>query len=453
MRVLIVVERGRTRRWMVRLAERLVALGGDVRVEAVEPTEPVVAGVDSLIELERLLKRRLRQSGADRIEADDVAPVADADFRPDTVIDLTARPRVRADARVLAATYDGVAGEAALLVALLEAATPIVEIVDVADGAVLERGLASLETASGFTDRIACVAARVVTLAVARIGADAAGYRRGSPPTIDRVARGGRRALPTLALRMVAASVTRAIYRLCCHTAHWRVGWRHVDGPGIAETGNFSGPAFRVLPDAGHRFFADPFPVTWEGRTFLFAEDLDHRVGRGIIAAVPFDETGPSGPPVDVLCEPWHLSYPFVFAHDGALWMIPESCNAHDVALYRCRRFPDRWERAATLIDGPSLSDATVFEENGRWWMFASLHDGDGGWSDLLTIHSAPSLFGPWSPHPGNPVMVDRTATRPAGAVWRRDGRLFRPVQDCTDGYGGALALVEITRLDEEGYE
>jgi hypothetical protein len=34
-----------------------------------------------------------------------------------------------------------------------------------------------------------------------------------------------------------------------------------------------------------------------------------------------------------------------------------------------------------------------------------------------------------------------------------RDGRLWRPVQDCTHGYGAAMALVEIIELSPTRFE
>lgn len=452
MKVLLVVETGRTRRWMVRLAARLTAIGTDVRVTAVAAPAPLERGIELLLDLERLLKHRLRPSGADQVPSSDIAPPAASDFAADVVIDLTGRPRARSDALVLALLHDGIPGEDAMIAALTAGATPITEVVDFADGRVMERALASLEAASGLGGAIDAVTARVVTQIEARLRAMIAGRDRPEPPAIETATRGVRRTPGRQIAGAAAGAIARSIYRLCCHSAHWRVGWRLHDGPGIAETGDLSGPVFKVLADPGHRFWADPFPVSRDGRTFIFAEDLDHRVGKGIISAIPFDDRGPSGTAIPVLEEPWHLSYPYFVELGGELYMIPESSTAGDVALYRCARFPDRWERVATLLDGLSLSDATVFEHDGRWWMLGSLHDGDGGWSDVLAIYSAPSLFGPWTPLDANPVLIDRTSARPAGAVFRRGDRLFRPVQDCTHGYGAALALAEVTRLDDGGF-
>ena len=133
--------------------------------------------------------------------------------------------------------------------------------------------------------------------------------------------------------------------------------------------------------------------------------------------------------------------------------MIPESGTAGTIDLYRAVTFPDTWVKEATLISGIVASDATLFEHRGRWWMLATVRDNGGAFSDALHIWSAADIVGPWVPHRGNPVLVDIAAARPAGHVVLRDGKLIRPFQDCRGGYGAALGLAEITRLDDAGFE
>src|SRR5436309_1957501 len=67
---------------------------------------------------------------------------------------------------------------------------------------------------------------------------------------------------------------------------------------------------------------------------------------------------------------------------------------------------------------------------------------------DLSRSSSGRALAGPsW-----NPLLIDQSCARPAGAFVQRNGRLFRPVQDCRRGYGTGIGLAEVTRLDTEGY-
>ncbi len=49
-------------------------------------------------------------------------------------------------------------------------------------------------------------------------------------------------------------------------------------------------------------------------------------------------------------------------------------------------------------------------------------------------------------------LALDPAAARPAGALFRHDGALIRPAQDCRDGYGAGLAFARVDRLDETGF-
>ncbi len=104
------------------------------------------------------------------------------------------------------------------------------------------------------------------------------------------------------------------------------------------------------------------------------------------------------------------------------------------------------------LLRDLDASDVTPFRHDGRWWLSATVRRG-GSCSDALHLWYADSLRGPWTPHAHNPVVVDIASARPAGRVVHRGGRLLRPAQDGTGGYGSALALTEIVRLDPETYE
>ena len=258
---------------------------------------------------------------------------------------------------------------------------------------------------------------------------------------------------------MLARSVASRLYRLCYNAPHWRTGWRRLAGPDLFDLGHHPDTGWNTLPDDGRRFYADPFPLAFAGSTHVFVEEFPHATGKAIISAVRFGPDGPEGTPVPVLEEPYHLSYPFVFERDGEAWMVPESSAAGSVDLYRATRYPGGWVKEATLLSGVVASDATLLEQGGRWWIFATLRDavpeapaGSGSYHDALCLWSAPNFRGPYTPHPANPVLIDPATARPAGRIVERGGRLIRPVQDCATGYGRALGLARIDRLDPEGF-
>jgi hypothetical protein len=252
--------------------------------------------------------------------------------------------------------------------------------------------------------------------------------------------------------RALAGAAVRRAYRTLYRSPHWRVGWRLTDGPGVLETGELPAGGWQVLPDDGHHFYADPFPVVARGTRHLFVEDFDHRRGRGVISVVEIGDRGPTGRPRPVLEHAVHLSYPFVVEDGGDHWMIPETSAAGTVELYRAREFPDRWELAHVLLRDVDASDATAFRWEGRWWLAATVRNG-GSCSDALHLWYADHLAGPWRPHDRNPVLVDIASARPAGRPAWHGGRLLRPVQDGRRQYGGALAVAEIVTLDPSTFE
>jgi hypothetical protein len=399
--------------------------------------------LEALFELERMMLRKGKPGGADKLKAATERLQARAG-RADIVIDFTGGDRDSdCPARLyLRPLFNGVAGENAALAAILAGDLPLIEIVNEVDGQILDRGHPSAEIAAGLSGALETVMVRTITL-LSAILSDAP---RILQPLARPVTAAPRRPAMFVA-RGLAVAIAKEIYRLCCYAPHWHIGWRYSPNAGVWRTGDLSGPGWNRLKDPGHRFYADPVPIKWQGRTFVFFEDLDHRVGKGIISAIEFDSAGPVGEVKPVLEEPWHLSYPFVIADKGELWMIPESSEHRDVALYKCVRFPDRWERHCTLLSGLELADVTITRHNGLHYLFGAWRDGAAGYSDTLAIFYGNDLFGPWSPHAANPVLMDRASTRPAGNFVNINGALWRPVQDCAAGYGTGLGLAEVVEL------
>ena len=450
MRIEIRIQRSNLRRWHTGLAQRLSRTfdACDVRFRPVDGDTALPASVTALLTLERMTLRRSRATLYDRIAEADLGRQTSGDFTPDLVIDCSGRAGDAATGvpeRILRPLYAGSPSEEVLVASLLSGSIPDIAIEDMGSGLVVASGQPG-SGLPGLTGGLEAVLSRASVL----LASAARSPRPMARP--KSAARLRPQHALTFGMRNLARDCARAIFTLCFHAPHWRVGWRLHDGPGVMERGDLGGPAWQVLPDPGLSFYADPFPVTWGGRTFLFFEELEHRIGKGVISALEFGSHGPVGRPVRVLEEPWHLSYPFIMDHKGSLYMVPEASSSGAVRLYRCVAFPHRWEPVATLLEGVEASDCTIFRHEGRFWMMSVTRDGLGGYSDTLAIHHADDLFGPWVEHARSPALLDVGGARPGGRVVARDGRLWRPVQDCSAGYGRMLALAEIQRLDTEDF-
>ena len=210
---------------------------------------------------------------------------------------------------------------------------------------------------------------------------------------------------------------------------------------------------YLLLPCPEDRFYADPFLFERDGRTYLFFEDFRYTEGRAVISCCELGSDGTPGESFEVLRCPFHLSYPFVFEHEGEIYMIPETRGNLKLELYRATNFPTAWISEAVLFSDVHVVDATIHEANGKFWMFAGVSNGRYSNSDELCLFYADALKGPWTPHRNNPVVSDVRRSRPAGKLFCDGGRLIRPSQDCGKAYGYAVAFSEILTLTENDYE
>ncbi|MDO9119190.1 MAG: hypothetical protein Q7U39_14615 [Nitrospira sp.] len=194
---------------------------------------------------------------------------------------------------------------------------------------------------------------------------------------------------------------------------------------------------------------ADPFMIYVAGTWYMFFE-LYNRRSHGEIGCA----TSPDGFTWTyqrvVLAEPYHLSYPYVFEWQGEYYMVPESVRAHEVRLYRARRFPDQWDCIGTVLRGHGYADCSFLRDDDRWWMWA---ESSQGRSDTLRLFSATDLLGPWEEHPRSPIIEwNPHIARPAGRMVRVDGRPVRFAQKCFPDYGTEVRAFEITELSRTTY-
>jgi hypothetical protein len=231
---------------------------------------------------------------------------------------------------------------------------------------------------------------------------------------------------------------------------HWQLAIRTDRQLDVAAAGPADTSGFRIVESPRGRFYADPFLLDHDGQTWLFFEDCDYARGHGRISCAEV-RNGELGPALTALERPYHLSYPCIFRAAGELYMVPESVASGTVDLYRCRRFPDQWELEKELLR-ESAVDTTVWVAGELFWFFVTLQE-PRGFGTQLWLFSASDVAGAWQPHPLNPLSTDVRNARGAGAIFRRNGRLYRPSQNCGPHYGYSFTLNEILVCDRERYE
>lgn len=165
---------------------------------------------------------------------------------------------------------------------------------------------------------------------------------------------------------------------------------------------------FRIIAPPLGRFYADPFLIEWSGRHYVFFEEYFRGCNRGRIAYCEIRPDGTLSEPQIALERASHLAYPFVFAYDDALYMIPETADAKSVELYRARKFPGLFEFERILLREVNAVDTTLVVHQGRFWLLMNQFDYNIDPHSALHAYWSDALEGPWRPHPGNPIVTDR---------------------------------------------
>lgn len=236
-------------------------------------------------------------------------------------------------------------------------------------------------------------------------------------------------------------------------TLQWRLKWSIAvyAGPSplaLSPVGTVARPVLTAadVTDLAAYGVADPFLLRVDHTWYLFFEVVNKATGRGEIAFATSADGYTWQYGAVVLRETFHLSYPFVFHHGDAIYMVPETRQAACVRLYRAQRFPHDWRPVDTLLRGP-YADSTLLYHEGRWWLFAQR-----GLDELRLWHSE-DLQGPWHEHCASPLWPgNRRYSRPAGRILAVDGQLVRFAQDAWPAYGSCVHAMAITQLSTCAY-
>jgi len=223
-----------------------------------------------------------------------------------------------------------------------------------------------------------------------------------------------------------------------------------MNAPGSMSFGNYK----KIIPPKD-RFWSDPHVIQKNGNYYVFVEEFTHDTKKGHISVIVVDQQGNPSDPVRVLEKEYHLSYPYVFRWKDKVYLIPESADNRSIDLYECLEFPVRWVHKITLMQNIKAVDTTVLFAQGKWWLFTGVAENEAAFPEVeLFLFFSDNLFtSEWTSHPKNPIVSDLRSARSAGRIFAKDGKLFRPSQNCSKSYGYGFNLNEILVLSETDYE
>ncbi|HWR01701.1 MAG TPA: hypothetical protein VN371_07520 [Chlorobaculum sp.] len=235
----------------------------------------------------------------------------------------------------------------------------------------------------------------------------------------------------------------------------WSIGlYEGPDPVTLAPAAGIINPIFsaRDVTDIKARFVADPFMISHKAQFYVFFEALNEKRNSGEIGFAKSSDLKTWHYGSIVLKEKFHLSYPYVFEHDGEIYMIPECAKSNAVRLYRAISFPSQWRYETSLVKGKKryspLFDPSIVRHNGHWYLFSYARK-----MNNLHLFTSADLKGPWKEHPASPIVSSSPSfARPGGRVVHYEECLYRYAQDGVPRYGSKAWAFRITELTPESY-
>lgn len=158
--------------------------------------------------------------------------------------------------------------------------------------------------------------------------------------------------------------------------------------------------------------------------------------------------------PIVVLEETCHLSFPWVFEKNGNIYMIPETCCMKSVRLYKGNSDLSKFRYEKTILcedreQGISFSDTFIHEQEGCYYLITTIIENN---KNILKLYISDKWDGEYIEHPSSPICENNKYGRNAGCFLSVDGKLIRPAQDCENGYGDNVHLLEVKEVTKELY-
>lgn len=197
------------------------------------------------------------------------------------------------------------------------------------------------------------------------------------------------------------------------------------------------------------KFRADPFGlIDAKNNKQIFFENYDLIKRKGEIKRVAINDDFKIIDEAKVLEDKQHLSYPYIFHYNDNNYALVESYKANGLDLYKIDE-NNNFTKEKRLISNLKIVDPSIIKHDDKWWIFFTQADqGDA----KLYIAYSDDLFGEWKMHKNNPVKEDIGSARMAGEIFSFEGSLYRPSQNCTNSYGGSIAINKISELSEENF-
>lgn len=228
----------------------------------------------------------------------------------------------------------------------------------------------------------------------------------------------------------------------------WEIGIASASVESIFFMGKL--PEIKWLKMPQNVFWADPFGVELNNNYHIFYEEFQKDKGYATINCMILDSGLKELQRKVIIDKGSHLSYPYIFSYAGHYYMLPESCIAGKLMLFKATSFPFEWKEESILLHIPCV-DSILFHAKDYWWLLYSKGMTDNCNSNLYVRKNSNPITG-WDNCSELAIHSTAYNTRNGGVVFASDSELYRITQNCTERYGQSVVINKITTLSDHNF-
>lgn len=188
----------------------------------------------------------------------------------------------------------------------------------------------------------------------------------------------------------------------------------------------------------GKKWFADPFILDYDEKIIhLLVEEFDYKVHRGRIAKLTIDRNNWTVTDCRIILDcDTHLSFPMIWREKGHIYVCPENYKSGAWHIYEYDKEKEKLTYLKLLIK-EQLTDAIMYKEGEEYYILSTFDPTPNG--NHLSVYHSDSLLGEYTKV--DVIEFEENIARNAGMIFKYQGKLIRPAQECNNTYGHALSF------------
>lgn len=215
----------------------------------------------------------------------------------------------------------------------------------------------------------------------------------------------------------------------------WALGFIEGGIQQIMESTDYDVRWVKVPKD---RWYADPFILdVTDNEILVLVEDYAYDYKKGVISLLHVDRKTMDITKRKVVLEtPTHLSFPNILRKDGNIYIYPESAHSGQLDIYKFDQQMESLTHCATICDD-CIWDSDITEYFDKPMMFTAAHN-----DYMLDIYEWNDSTQRFILSKSIPSKIKNS--RLGGALFKYNGKVYYPAQNCETGYGSAINIKEL---------